>query len=208
MELKIGPHLEELELEQYSMGKLEETRIEGFEEHFIACESCQERLLDMEVYVNAMRSVSPKLRHARPDFWRHLFRRPRLAWLSTAGLSAAVVAAGIWMLAPRSRVEMASVTLQASRGVAGPSVAMAPFGRVLSLNADLTELPASPSYRLEVVDATGHRVWETVAEARNGKIEQPMTQALRGGQYYVRLYLPGGGPLLREFSLQVASSPN
>ena len=36
MELKIGPHLEELELEQYSMGKLEETRLDGFEEGFVA----------------------------------------------------------------------------------------------------------------------------------------------------------------------------
>ena len=74
MELEIGPHLEELELEQYSMGKLEGSRLEGFEEHFLACESCQERLLEMQVYVNAIRSVSPKLREARPALWKRLFR--------------------------------------------------------------------------------------------------------------------------------------
>jgi hypothetical protein len=161
----------------------------------------------MQVYVNAIRSVSPKLREARPALWKRLFRRPKLSWMSTAGLSAVLVAAGIWMLTPQDRLETAAVTLQASRGVAGQSVAIAPFGRILSLNVDLMELPVSPSYRMEVVDATGHRMWETVAQARNGKIAQPMKRALPVGQYYVRLYLPDG-PLLREFSLQVAGSRN
>jgi hypothetical protein len=202
MELKIGPHLEESDLEEYSLGRLPGSRLEVFEEHFLACNTCQDRLLEMEAYVNAIRSVSPKLREARSASWKRLFRRPRLAWVSVIGLSAVSVAAGIWMLSPRNRMEMAPVTLRASRGIAGPAAANAPSGRVLSLNVDLTELPASPSYRMEVVDATGHPVWETVGQARNGSITQPMTNALPAGQYYVRLYVPGG-PLLREFSLQV-----
>jgi hypothetical protein len=203
MELKIGPHLQESELEEYSMGQLPGSRVEVFEEHFLACDTCQDRLLEMEAYVNAMRSASPKLREQQPAFWKSLFRWPRLAWVGAAGLTAVSVAAGIWMLAPRNRIEMASVTLQASRGITGPAVIKAPAGKVLSLNVDLTELPASPSYRMEVVDATGHRVWETVTQPRNGKIAQPMTKVLSAGQYYVRLYLPGG-QLLREFGLQVA----
>jgi hypothetical protein len=60
---------------------------------------------------------------------------------------------------------------------------------------------------MEVVDATGNRVWEAAAQARNGKIAEPMTKSLPSGQYYVRLYLPAGA-LLREFTLQVAGNRN
>jgi hypothetical protein len=203
MELEIGPHLEESELEEYSMGTLPGARVELFEEHFLACGACQDRLLEMEAYVNAMRSASPKLREARPSFWKDLFRWPRLARVGAFGLSAASVAAGIWVLSPRHRTEMEAVTLYANRGIAGPAVAKAHSGKVLSLNVDLTELLASPSYRMEVVNATGQPVWDTVTKARNGKITQSMRKALAAGQYYVRLYVPGG-QLLREFSLQVA----
>ena len=63
--LGISSHLEETELEKYSMGTLFEARLEEFEEHLLACDSCQDRLLEMEAYVNAIRSASPKLRPAR-----------------------------------------------------------------------------------------------------------------------------------------------
>ena len=65
MEIVIGSHLQEPELEEYSMGTLSETSPEAFEEHLLACDSCQDRLLEMEAYVNAIRSASPKLRPAR-----------------------------------------------------------------------------------------------------------------------------------------------
>ena len=186
------------------MGRLPGTRLEGFEEHFLACDACQDRLLEMEVYVNAMRSASPKFLEAKPSYWKSLFRWPRLAWVGAMSATAASVAAGIWVLAPRDRTEMASVTLQASRGLAGPAIAQASSGKGLSLNVDLTELLVASSYRLEVVDVAGKPVWETVAQARNGKITESIAKGLRAGQYYVRLYLPGG-PLLREFSLRVNS---
>ena len=64
MQLQIGPHLEESEVEQYSMGELPEASLAPFEEHLLACDSCQDRLLEMEAYVNAVRSVSPNLRAA------------------------------------------------------------------------------------------------------------------------------------------------
>jgi anti-sigma factor RsiW len=64
MELQVGSHLAEAELEEYSMGRLPEARMEAFEEHLLACDACQDRLLEMESFVNAIRSVSPKLRAA------------------------------------------------------------------------------------------------------------------------------------------------
>jgi hypothetical protein len=59
------------------MGTLAETRLGAFDEHLLACDYCQDQLLEMEVYVNAMRSASPKLREARPSFWQDLVRRMR-----------------------------------------------------------------------------------------------------------------------------------
>jgi hypothetical protein len=202
MELEIGRHLEETELEQYSMGRLPSERLEEFEEHFLACDACQDKLLEMEAYVNAMCSVSPKLRNARTSFWTDLFRWPRLSWVGAFGLSAVSVAAGVWILAPYGRVEVATVTLSTNRGAGGTAVAEAPSGKALTLNVDLTQLQPAAFYRMEVVGATGKLIWETIAEARDGKIVQPVAKALPVGQYYVRLYLPGG-PLLREFSLKI-----
>jgi hypothetical protein len=58
MEWQIGSHLEETELEQYLMGGLRDTRLDVFEGHFLACYICQDRLLALEAYVDAMRNAS------------------------------------------------------------------------------------------------------------------------------------------------------
>jgi hypothetical protein len=206
MQFGIGSHLEETELEQYSMGTLPEKSLEVCEEHLLACDSCQDRLLEMEAYVNAMRSASPKLREAPRPFWARFFRWPQPAW--AAALATAVVAlaaVGLWIVAPPARTEMASIVLRSSRGIEGLATSKAPAGKRLSLTVDLTELPAFTSYKMEIVNATGKPVWEAVAHPENGKITQPTTKGLPAGQYYVRLYAPGG-VLLREFSLGIASS--
>jgi hypothetical protein len=201
MGFEVGPHLQETELEQYSMGALAEARLEIFEEHLLACASCQDRLLEMESYINAIRSVSPKLREARRPFWRDILRWPRPVWVGALALGALTLTIGIRVAAPPNRIELAAVTLQQSRGIEGLTAAAAPAGKPLLLNVDLTELPAAPSYRLQVVDAAGKTMSETAATARDGRIVQPMSKPLGAGQYYVRLYSPAGA-LLREFSLR------
>src|SRR5436309_2874662 len=95
MQLGIGPHLQETEIEQYSMGALPEERLKPFEEHFLVCEFCQDQLLEMEAYVNAVRSVSPKLRAAREPVWR------RLAWFAVPAMAVAVAALLMIIPAPR-----------------------------------------------------------------------------------------------------------
>jgi hypothetical protein len=203
MQFGIGSHLEEPELEEYSMGTLSGASLEAFEEHLLACDSCQDRLLEMEAYVNAMRSASPKLREERHPFWASLFRWPRPVWAAAFAMGVVVLAvARVWIVTPPTRMEMASVTLHSSRGIEGLAAVKAPAGKPLSLSVDLTELPAFPSYRMEIVDATGKPVWQAVAHPENGKITQPTTNGFPAGQYYVRLYAPDG-PLLREFSLGI-----
>jgi hypothetical protein len=203
MQFGIGSHIEETELEQYSMGTLSEVNLEAFEEHLLACFSCQDRLLEMEAYVNAMRSASPKLRKARRPFWATAFQWPRPAWgVAFAVGMVALAVVRVWIVAPPTQAQIASVALLSSRGIEGLATTMAPAGKLLSLTVDLTELPAFPSYRMEIVGATGKPMWEAVARPEGLSLTQPTTKGLAAGQYYVRLYSPGGA-LLREFSLGI-----
>src|SRR5207247_10106136 len=108
-----------------------------------------------------------------------------------------------WFLCvePVRRTDFVAVFLHASRGIEGLAVAQAPAGKPLALTIDLTELPALPSYRLEIVSATGKPVWQVAAGAHEGKISQ-LTHGLKPGKYYVRLYT-ANGQLLREFGLRI-----
>lgn len=203
MQFGIGSHLEETELEQYSMGTLSEANLEAFEEHLLACSFCQDQLLEMEAYVNAMRSASPKLRKARRPFWATWFQWPRPSWVVAFAIGlVGLVAVRVWIVAPSAPTQMASVVLHSSRGIEGLAIAKAPAGKLLSLSMDLTELPAFPSYRIEIVAATGKPMWEIVTHPDGRSLTQATNKSLAAGQYYVRLYSPAGA-LLREFSLGI-----
>jgi hypothetical protein len=158
----------------------------------------------MEAYVNAMRSASPKLREARQPFWANLFRLPRPApWLAASAMGVVALAVvQVWIVSPPAHRQIASVALQSGRGIAGLATAKAPAGKRLSLTVDLTELPAFPSYRMEIVGATGKPLWEGEAHSEGRSLTQITNRSLVTGQYYVRLYAPGGA-LLREFSLGI-----
>ena len=207
MQIGIGPHLEDTDIEQYSMGILPEERLAPFEEHFLACDACQDRLLEMEAYVNAVRSVSPKLREASQSGWRSWFHWPRPVWVSAVALGVAasfsVIAltqARNWKQGPPA--QLTAVLLHSARGIEGLEAARAPAEKPVSLAIDLTELPAFPSYRLETVNSMGKPMSKSIAVPQQGKITQPVAKGLAAGRYYVRLYSPGG-ELLREFGLQV-----
>jgi hypothetical protein len=205
MQLGIGSHLDDADLEQYSMGKLPEVRLAPFEEHLLACESCQDRLLETEAFVNAVRSVSPKLRAASSSPRSNRFR-PRPTWVAAFAMGVVLLGLGrIWLVAlvaPSPPMDFAAVVLQSSRGIEGLAVAKAPAGKPLALTIDLTELPPLPSYRLEIVNSGGKPVWQAPASARDGRVTQRLPHGLNTGQYYVRLYT-AGGQLLREFGLRI-----
>jgi hypothetical protein len=63
------------------------------------------------------------------------------------------------------------------------------------LQPDLSGLPSWPSYRLEVVDAAGARLWQ-------GVFPGPAAPRMRPGVYFVRLYSPAG-ELYREYGLEI-----
>ena len=208
MQLQIGPHLEEVQLEQYSMGSLPEQHTPAFEEHLLACEGCQARLLEMDIYITAVRTVSPRLRkqpRAMPGWVGELVAMVTGAKIPVMTGFAAALALLVLLRAPVALNPPSApfaVALEARRGAEGIPDTKAPAGRPLVLKVDLTELPALPGYRLEVVDRSGKGAWQAIVKPEGNRIEQALDARLLRGLYFVRLYAPEG-ELLREFSLHI-----
>jgi hypothetical protein len=202
MQLDVGPHLEEVQLEQYSMNTLPEEQQDTFEEHLLACAACQDRLLEMDAYVNAVRSVSPRLRAEA--------RKPRKLLKSLAsgnragGLILAVVALVMVVMYPWNRRSTPdgplAVVLQSGRGAEFP-MTKAPAGRALRLVLDLTELPRHDSYRVDVVNSSGRLEWGQSIQPSGPKIEAAV-RALDTGTYFARVWSPQQ-QLLREYLLRI-----
>jgi anti-sigma factor ChrR (cupin superfamily) len=58
--MKVGMkrHPDEDQLERYSMEVMSTTQAVEIEEHLLICESCQEGLMDMDAYVEAIRRAA------------------------------------------------------------------------------------------------------------------------------------------------------
>jgi hypothetical protein len=192
----IHRHVDAEVLERYSMGTSPSEEIPLIEEHLLMCEGCQERLRQTDEYLLAMRASSEQLRRDEKAAEGRQWRIP--AWFPVLAAVACVI---VLVVATPRFVQrpgpVVAVSLAAWRSDGAGS--NAPSGRQLILHPDLTGLAESSSYRLEIVDQTGHRVWQgTLSRAHDG-IQAP---ALRAGLHFVRVYLPAG-ELLREYGLQI-----
>ena len=117
-----------------------------------------------------------------------------------------LAAAGVrWVSVPaKGRVPGTSETAFALNLVAtrGNGIeAKAPAGRALDLQLDLAGLPPESSFRLEMVDAIGKRVWEGAAVSRDSKAVASVPR-MGVGLYFLRAYALSG-KLLREYGLEV-----
>lgn len=200
------PHADDDLLERYSMGRLAGPELDRFEEHLLICPLCQDNLAATDAHVQSIRSaaaawqeesVPADRQHALLD----LPKSARVLGIVALGL---FVAAGLrWRLLHRSATPPALVVLEATRGAGNPAAAATPAGKPFLLTLDSTGLPPLPSYRLEIVDAAGRRVFESAAAAANGdKLRAAVAQGLPAGAYFVRVYAPGA-ELLREYALAV-----
>jgi hypothetical protein len=190
-------HLDEEQLERYSMGATPETELAPVEEHLLICEPCREALGDADSYVNAMRSAAKRLHREEKRPWWAFFPNP--AWAGAlAAAAVAVLAVGLWFR-PGGGGPVA-VALESTRGAESSVFAPAPAGKVLVLSLDPGDLPLAAAYRVEVVDEGGRRVWQgnTTPAATRLTVTGPR---LRGGHYYVRLYA-SSGELLREYGVE------
>ena len=192
-------HVDDEELERYSMGAMPEAAIAPFEEHLLVCEPCQLRLAQTDAYVGAMRQASARLRTEPLKRGLPWLRFPRLV-PALAGMAVAIVAAGLWISRPdMGEAHPFAVDLEATRGAA--IEARAPAGRWLLLRLDLANLPASSSYRLEMVDRFGSRIYQATVAAQGSRAGF-MVPGTQPGIYFVRLYRPPG-ELLREYGFEV-----
>ena len=192
----IHRHVGVEDLERYSMGTISLEAVNLIEEHLLTCEDCRERFREIDDYRLAMQTASEQVRRGEKAAKRRDWRFP--AWFPAV----AAVACGILLVAATLRVvrqpgPAVGVSLTALRGNAAGS--SAPAGRDLILHPDLTGLTEDSSYRLEIVDRTGHTVRHgTLTRAQNG-VKVP---GLGAGLYFVRVYLPAGD-LLREYGLEI-----
>lgn len=180
-----GKHLDEEEIERYSLAKSPEAELSRVEEHLLVCAECRRQVELSDTYVRSMQGAARLARRQRPFHAR---------WTFGLVLAAALLMGVV--LVRRTSQPPFPVSLSAMRGVAVS--AQAPPGRPLRLQPDLTGLPAASSYRLEMVDQAGRKVWE-------GPFPGTAADPATAGTYFVRLYAPGG-TLLREYGLEVSTA--
>ena len=103
---------------------------------------------------------------------------------------------------PLYRGRAAAVTLTSERGASEfPRVHA---GNAVRLRIDVTQIPQTDGYQLEVVEQNGKPVWHRAVETRNGQVVTTVEKRLAPGQYWVRLYdLGGPWTQLREYGLEV-----
>ncbi|MCW5983398.1 MAG: hypothetical protein KIT09_35225 [Bryobacteraceae bacterium] len=172
------------------------------------CESCRQRVDEADEFVSTMRAALrlQQVRSAaqeRTPFWRRWFGVPAPVW---AGALAAVALVAVLAPWPQSSPAPFAVQLETYRGAGTPAAAQAPAGRPIVLEVDAKGLPPAPAYRIELANAQGARVWESVVELEGETLNVGVDRSLGSGQYWVRIYrdeAPEGGELLREFSLRI-----
>jgi hypothetical protein len=209
MPLETHRHLDDEEIEKYSMGDISEKEASRFDEHLLICESCQNRVSESDSYVSTMQCASARIRRADLSTIkrRWFFPRPIPTLAAAASVLFLAVVGMQWVDGPakwwnRSTVQPAfAINLVATRG--SGIEAKAPAGRALTLQLDLAGLPPESSFRLEVVDALGKRVWQGEVVAQDSKAVASVPQ-MAGGLYFLRVYAPSG-KLLREYGLEVES---
>jgi anti-sigma factor RsiW len=199
--MKIGQHIEEDDLERYSMGAMSEEEAAPFEEHLLICEACRCQLETCDEYIVAVKSATAELSRSAavpkataPASGSRTFRASWVLALASVALAFVLAREGNFLHAPAPR----EITLLAMRGALPGAQAKA--GERLALSPDLTGLPALPSYRMEVVDAIGRPVAR--AEWKHSPL---ITPRLAAGMYFVRISSPAG-ELLREYGLAVGKA--
>ena len=118
-------HAQEEDLERYSIGTLSVPQGEALEEHLLICHACQDRLAEVDAYVQTVRVAASRLRletplsHPRGGFWG-LFSTARTGHCAVA---AACLILGVWV--SRSRPSASSSGLPPVAVLLRPSEARA-----------------------------------------------------------------------------------
>jgi hypothetical protein len=203
--MELEKHPPEEHLEEYSRGTLSDEEAERLEEHLLVCAACQDRLAELDAFVDATRQAARQVQAEPPsaleDGLRGLSRLagkpPALVMLGAGLLIAVTLTPRLWHSGVAA--EVFPVRLEAVRGP-GPLAARAPASRPLALTLDLAGVSGSPTYRVEIVDARGAPAFERTVPGNGGDTVNVAGVRLPVGRYWVRVYEPSGG-LLREYGI-------
>lgn len=201
-------HLAEEIIENYAAGKLPEPELEIVEEHLLICVQCQDQVEQTHVFIQAFRSASKRLEDSPPSAWdrvRDLVTLHRgVTWTAASAFAAVVLMFGVVpYLVPIGSGNPQRIELSAVRG-ADTSASHAKTNAPIDLQLDVSDLPASSLYTIEVVDSNGQVIHNFTNEAKSSKLAVSIAEPLPAGQYWVRVY--GNSlktELLREYGLKV-----
>ncbi|MBS1877617.1 MAG: zf-HC2 domain-containing protein [Acidobacteria bacterium] len=208
MTIELQSHPGEDVLERYTLGHLATTEVDRVEEHLFVCEQCQDQLADVERFIAEMKVACHDYRlqpAPKPNWWANLSQflaAPRMAY---AGAMALLVMAFALPLMRQQSSELAPETVTWSgtyRGVEA-NVADAHAKRPLNLVINIANLPASPAYRVVIVDQDGREVWSGSPVTEGSQLVARIRDSLSAGVYWVRLFTADGEPL-REFGLHLS----
>lgn len=192
-DLKLLPskHPHEDVFEDYAFDRLSEGDLANFEEHLLICDRCQETLAQTDKYIRMMKTATAA--YVAKTRGRAVFRFPERGVRRNLAAIAAILLLGSMTVLLSWRtpaVEPQEVALVAKRG----PVQTVDARRPLDLKIDVKKLQPAPGYRVEVVDATGKRIWfgGTPAHIGNG---------LPRGTYWVRVFTESG-EFLQESGLR------
>lgn len=208
-EFTFQSHPSEDLLEEYAFRRLREEEMAPLEEHLLFCSGCQEALAEIDGYKLLMRTetarlVSSAVGERQGWFWRSI--RPMAGWRTVAWSATAAAAcffAALYLSSQKAAAPVA-IALASFRGAQDMNQALhAPARRPLRLQIDLSDLPGTTSYRVEVVTASGSRAWSGPPQLRDGKWEAAVSPGLGKGLFWVRLYTANSPELLSEYPLRV-----
>jgi hypothetical protein len=187
--------------EEYALDRLSEEETPDFEEHLLICEQCQSTLAKTDEYIQVLKAAT-RAYVARPSKTSSpliRFGDRGLRW-NAAAAAVLLLTCLTALLSWRTPVaDPKTIVLEAYRGGGASTRTRVPAGRPLDLRIDLKDVRPAAGYRLEVVDATGHRVWF-------GGTPAHLNKGLAPGTYWVRLATDTGEPL-REFGLTADNRP-
>ena len=201
MKASFSSHISEDLLEKYALRKLTEQELATVEEHLLVCHKCQDRLDEVDEYIQVMKlavSQHPTLRPRLPS--SRVWPFPARFWVATVLLIALVLAIP-WQ---SRNVPVHEVTLAASRGANPIPTAEAAAGAALLLRMDVSEIVKFGGYQVSLVDSEGRELWRKRANANQNQLTVQSPGRLSAGKYWVRLSdTSEPAVFLREYGLEL-----
>jgi hypothetical protein len=198
-------------LERYSLDRLAAPECAAFEEHFLLCEACRERLRASDEYVAAARAAGAQLARRGPARAAAAGGsggfRPTVRSRATLAAAAAVIggfALFLWRQPAPAIRETSRVSLASLRAGTEATIGHTTSARRLILDIDTSRLPAGCDCLLRIVDRHGQPVWERRVRVDGPAVSVEVGRVLAAGRYWVRLYGPElSGDPWREYGFEI-----